>query len=192
MKKNVLLIHGTKGVITFKDRLIQDSDQNKLRFIAPAFPTIEKNGGTYSDWRRILDKLAQEGTLDKESTVIAHSLGTIALIKFITENNLKLDKYISVSGFLSKLHPGFKNTVKENVMKLFGFSLKEKNLQDASGLITKRHSFISDNDHLIPEHELLRYAKLLSAQVHYPKGYGHFSRTNNVTHIPGLAELVND
>jgi len=193
--KHVLLVPGAFGKITFQKRLEDDcGDRVKIR--SADFQTGSLFFPSYEKCARVLDGFANGGFLNEQSTVVAHSAGTIAFIKYLTQNGMKLKKFVSVAGFTGTLRGGLnkrglKNKLfHEHMLKHFGFNITEDVLLRASYLIGERHSFLSNDDHLIEEAELRRFAAALNSRPHFLPGFGHFSKTKGIEHIPELAEII--
>jgi predicted alpha/beta hydrolase family esterase len=192
MKKSVILIHGADGKMPFVNSLIANSNTEKLQFFSPRFPTFQNREKNFDGWGKVMDEFVHNGTLNENSTVVAHSIGTAAFIKYLTDRNMKIDKYISVAGFVDTINPSLKNCAKlEMHFKKYGYAITENRLEHASKLVKERHSFYSDNDPLFAKDELLRYAYHLGADVHFRKNHGHFSEPHDLS-IAGLAEIVNE
>ena len=63
--------------------------------VVPTLPEIGKM--SYQSWAKEFDKY--KSLINKDSIVIGHSTGSIFLVKYLMENNLKVDKFIGVVSF---------------------------------------------------------------------------------------------
>ena len=81
--KNILLVHGFNGVpkvfYWLKEKL------KEYEVIIPEFPPRE--GVIYETWNNILEKYKSK--INKDTIVVAHSIGNEFIIKYLYENNIK-------------------------------------------------------------------------------------------------------
>lgn len=182
--KNVFIIHSYNGdtEYSFAPSIKKLCEENNVAYYFPKFPL--RQDATYERWEKILNKYKDDGLLNEESIVISHSLGTHFFPKYLAKNNIKINTFISVSGFLN-----YKG--REDLEKIVEMFLPTKEEFDkCKKLIKNRYSFYSDNDHMNCEENLEAYANALSAKKVLIKGYGHFNLTSNVSEVKELTELI--
>ena len=67
--------------------------------IIPQFP-IELDKHNYNEWKKLLDVYYKDfNMITNDSIIIGHSTGSICALKYVLENEIKIDKLILVSGF---------------------------------------------------------------------------------------------
>lgn len=54
--------------------------------------------------KKILDYYLLDGSLNKDSIIIAHNLGAHFISKYIADREVKIKVFISCAGFLNKTH----------------------------------------------------------------------------------------
>ena len=99
--KNVIIIHSYNGDTkeSFAPSIEKTCRENDIDYYFPNFPT--RSEATYEAWEKVLDEYKEAGLLNEDSIIIAHSLGTQFIIKYLAKNNINIDTYISVAGFIN-------------------------------------------------------------------------------------------
>ncbi len=179
--KNVFIIHSYNG--DTKDSFASSIENLcNIQYYLPDFPI--RSEAVYDKWEEILKQYYFNGILNEDSIVIAHSLGTQFIPKFVTKNNIKIGKYISVAGFddykgredLERILESFKPTEQE--------CLKSIELMD------ERYSIYSDNDELNSIERLERYADKIKAEKILLCNCGHFNPKSNVKEITEINNII--
>ena len=93
----------------------------------------------YDNWSKLLKYYSELGLINENTTIIAHSIAPIFVSKFLTENNIKVNKLIFVCGFNNYL--GI-NEEYDAVNKTMYFN----NLHDVKQFANEIICFYSDND----------------------------------------------
>ena len=139
---------------------------------------------TYEAWEKVLDEYRDKGILNEDSIIIAHSLGTQFIIKYLARNNISIDTYISVAGFVD-----FKG--REDLERiLIPFAPTEEEFLKCTELINNRYSVYSDNDELNGVEKLEGYADKLSAEKVLIEGAGHFNPKSGVEEIEEINKII--
>lgn len=99
--KNVFIIHSYNGdtEYSFAPILLLLCKDNNIDYYFPKFPI--RNEATYEEWKKILNYYKEENILNEHSIIIAHSLVTNFIPKYLSSNNFKIDVFISVAGFVN-------------------------------------------------------------------------------------------
>lgn len=181
--KNVILIHGYNGIPKIYNWLENELKNKGYKVIIPEFPTREEV--IYSKWKNIMDNYKQN--LNKDTIVIAHSIGNEFLIKYICENDLEIDLYISLAGFAKKFECENRDDL-NRALKEFLVNDKEKTKFKES--INVRYSIYSDNDHIIPFEVLEQYAEDIDSTPILIKGIGHMGNKSGLEKIPEVLEII--
>lgn len=182
--KNVFIIHSYNGdtEYSFAPSVEKLCKKNSINYYFPKFPI--RNDATYENWENILNYYKENKILNSDSIIIAHSLGTQFIIKYLTKNNVKIDTYISVAGFVD--YEGREDL--ENVLNRFKPSNEE--YEKFKKLVNSIYSIYSDNDEMNSLDKLENYADKLSANKILIKGAGHFNPKSNITEIENLNNII--
>lgn len=182
--KNVFIIHSYNGdtEYSFAPSIERLCKENRINYYFPKFPI--RNEATYERWEEILNDYKDKNILNENSIIISHSLGTHFIPKYIARNNVKIDTYISVAGFIN--YKGREDL--ENIVKKF-FPTKEE-FNKCKELTKKIYSIYSDNDEMNNIKNLEDYANILSAKKILIKGAGHFNPKSNITEIKELNKIL--
>ena len=144
---------------------LQDSDQ-------PDFAT----------WRQNLE--AQVHPLNEQTIIIAHSLGCISVLDYLSEalNGRLIKAIFMVAGFNEKL---------TSLPELNQF-VQQAKLNDAllRFRIQQRYSLFSCNDPFVPAPLSIRFGQLLNAQMIEVKKAGHFMQSDGFSEFPQLWEKL--
>ncbi|MCI8470766.1 MAG: hypothetical protein HFJ35_04715 [Clostridia bacterium] len=139
----------------------------------------------YDKWKVILDKYKRE--IKTETILIAHSIGNEFIIKYLTENNIKVKMYISLAGFAER----FEREEKEDLNRAIKeFLVSEKEIEIFRKLISKKYSIYSDNDHIVPFEVLENYPQIIGAKPILIKGIGHMGKKSGLETIPEVVKLI--
>ena len=182
--KNVFIIHSYNGdtANSFAPSIKKLCEENNINYYFPEFPIRQE--AKYESWEKILNEYVDKELLNEDSIVISHSLGTLFLPKYLAKNNIKINTYISVAGFLN-----YKGRIDlENI--IIRFLPNEQEFEKCKTLIKNIYSIYSDNDEINSIKNLEDYANKLNSEKIFIKGAGHFSPKSNVKNISELNEII--
>ena len=134
--------------------------------IVPTLPSIKKMN--YDSWAKQFDKYKH--LIDENSVVIGHSTGSIFLVKYLMENNLKVDKFIGVVSF-NQVNKNASNPEWDNINKTFFVP----NLKDFKHYAKKRICFYSPTD-IYDFESLNKFAETIEAEKVIIEQAGHFTK----------------
>lgn len=146
-----------------------------IEFTHPEQPVLEQ-------WQVDLKQQIQH--LDAHSIVIAHSLGCVSSLVYLSKalKDQKLHGLICVAGFYEKL----------SALPQLNEYIQQTHFDD--GLlrthIQQRYVFFSNNDGLVPAPLSIRFGQMLNAQMAEVKQAGHFMGQDGYTQFPQLWERV--
>lgn len=182
--KNVFIIHSYNGdtEYSFAPSIKILCEKNNINYYFPKFPIIQE--ATYESWENVLNEYRTKRFLNENSIVISHSLGTLFIPKYLARNNIKIDTYVSVAGFLN--YKGREDL--ENIMKRFFPSQEE--FEKCQTLVNNIYSIYSDNDEMNPIKNLEDYADSLIAKKILIKNAGHFNPKSNIKEIKELNNII--
>ena len=166
--KNYFIIHALGNISDDHwYRFVKQNIEDKgYECITPTMPKIEKM--SYSSWKEEFNKY--KDIINEESVFIGHSTGAIFIIKYLMENNLKIDKYISVVGF-NKTNTRSYNLLWDEINKSFFVDDLSLFKKYANEII----SFYSPSD--VYDFKLLdEFATELDAKKEIIENAGHFTK----------------
>lgn len=180
--KNVFVIHSYNGdtELSFAPSIEKICKKNNIKYFFPHFPL--RQSATYEGWEEELNKYRNH--INENTIIIAHSLGTHFVPKYLAKNNIKINAYISVAGFLN--YKGREDL--ERIVSLF--IPTEEEFFKCRGLVNKIYSFYSDNDELNSISNLESYANILGGQKMLINGYGHFGSKSGVTEVEDINNII--
>lgn len=181
--KNILLIHGFNGVPKIFNYFKEELENKGYNIVLPNFPVREEI--TVDRYFKVFDEYRE--FFNDNLIVIAHSIGNPMFIKYISKNNYKIEKYISLAGFSKAYYNEGKDILNEKV-KLTVLTDKEK--EDATKLINERFSIYSDDDHLIPFDLLEGYCTDIDSKPILIKNIGHMGRKSGLEKLPEVIDLI--
>lgn len=181
--QNVLLIHGFNGNPKIFNYFKEELEKLDYYVVLPDYPVREMI--TIKGYFEIFDKY--KDIFNENLIVIAHSIGNPMFVKYISTNNFKIGKYISLAGFSESFYNEGKDILNEKV-KLTILTNKEKN--DAKNLINEKYSIYSDNDHLVPLGLLEQYCMDIDSIPILIKNIGHMGKKSDLKELPEVIEII--
>ena len=122
----------------------------------------------YENWSKLLKYYLDLGLINKNTTIIGHSIAPVFISKFLTQNKVKVKKLIFVCGFNNYL--GL-NEEYDNVNKSMYFD----NLQDVKQYADEIICFYSDNDPYVKYEVEKEFSDTIATeQILIPNG-GHIN-----------------
>ena len=182
--KNVFVIHSYNGdtAESFAPSIETLCQNNNIKYYFPSFPI--KSDASYEGWELVLNDYRDKGLLTEESIVIAHSLGTQFIPKYLAKNNIRINTYISVAGFIGYTgRPDLEKIAKD-------FAPTKEECAKCKALINNIYSIYSDNDEMNSLQKLELYADYLSAKKIIIKGGGHFNPKSKIARIEKLNKII--
>ena len=136
---------------------------------------------TYKDWEQTA-KDDNNCVIDEKTIIIAHSLGTLFLPKFLHKYGLKPKAVVCIAGGYTSLFCHHK--------ELGSFAPTKEDFLYVRENVDNRYFVYSSPDRFFSEDMQKEYAGLMGAESMFLSGYGHFGRTEGVTKIPELEGLI--
>lgn len=169
---NYIIIHGSFGspfgnwFSYLYDQLSQDN-----QVIIPQFP-IGIEFQNYTNWSKLLDYYRNLGYINENTIFVGHSIAPIFIIKYLLENNIKVNKLYFVSGFN---HVTVDGGDYDKVNKSFFIDDDISKIKNYTNNIT---CIYSDNDPYVPFEVLKDFAnKVATNEILIPNG-GHLNSEN--------------
>ena len=179
--KNYFIIHGSfaNPSMDWYPWLKEELIKHNQKVFVPTFP-IGVDIQNYEVWKEELDKYKE---LINENTIfIAHSIGPIFIVKYLIENNIKVDSLYSVSGFNGTI--GIKDFDKVNE------SFFMNDYSDFDKYSKHRIAFHSKNDPFVPYNLLEEFAKKIKADTNIIENAGHFIVDDGYDKFPELMTAI--
>lgn len=181
--KNVLLVHGFNGIPKVFYWLKEELNKKEYEVIIPEFPPRE--GVIYKTWKNIMEKYKSK--INKDTIIIAHSIGNEFIIKYLYENNLNIDLYIGLAGFSKIFSCEGKDILNRAVKE---FVVNEEEIIKFKELTKTRYAIYSDNDHIVPYEVLEGYAKAINATEVLIPGIGHMGKKSGIESIKEVVDII--
>ena len=123
-----------------------------------------------------------------DTIVVAHSIGNPFFLKYLYNNNLKSNLYVSVAGFCDL----FKVEGREDLNSAFvNFSVTDNEINYLKKSVPYRFSLYSDNDHVIPFNILESFISKIDSTPVFIKGVGHMGNRDNISRLTQIEEIIN-
>ncbi len=119
----------------------------------------------YKTWSNVLDKYKNK--INKDTIFIGRSIAPIFIVKYLQQNNLKINKLVSVSGFNVFINIPDYDAINKT------FFLEE--IKGFDKLCKHRICYISKNDPYVPYYLLDMFIKNIKAKVILKEDAGHFN-----------------
>ena len=122
------------------------------------------------------------GRPDKETFFVGHSLGCIAVVRYIEQlqKTARVGGCVFVAGFLSDL----------GIPEVEDFVNTPLDVGKAKSHCPKFVTIFSDNDSYISMEKSLEFQKALGAKAILERGKGHFSKSEGVTALPSVFKSI--
>ncbi len=181
--KNVLLIHGFNGIPKIFEYFKMELEKKGYNVIMPIFPVREEITveGYYNVFKNFKD------VFNSNLIVVAHSIGNPMFIKYISKNNYKIGKYISLAGFSKYFYNEGKDVLNEKVKLAV---LNDKEIQDTIDLINSRYSIYSKDDHIVPYETLELFSKEIHSVSISIDGIGHMGKKSGLEELPEVINII--
>lgn len=184
---NIFIIHSYNADTkeSFGPYLEREARKKGFNVIFPDFPIRQE--ATYQKWSNIMDKYLENGLLNENSIIVAHSLGTHFIPKYIANKNIPIKAYISCAGFLNDF------SGRDDLKKIVDdFKPNDIQIDSFIKLCKKRFAIYSNNDHMNPQSELEHYAEKFNANKVFIPNIGHLGKASGIKKLPEVMEIIND
>lgn len=182
---NLFIIHSYNADTkeSFGPYLAQKGKELGLDVVFPDFP-IRKEADYYK-WSKIMNQYLLSGQLNSDSIIVAHSLGTHFIPKYLAEKNISIKLYISCAGFIND------NSGRDDLQEVVNdFKPNDEEINKAIKLIEHRYSIYSNDDHMNPQEELEYYADSFQAEKVFIPNVGHLGKRSGIKELPEAIEVI--
>lgn len=160
--------------------------QKEIDVIMPEFPIRAES--KYEKFREILDFYYDNGTLNNNSIVIAHSIGNAYFVRYCEEKKFEPKGYIAVAPGAVYEYPSNRTDYIVEVKKQA--YVKKEALDFMKNMECDKYCLYSDEDDNNKE-KFTRFIEDTNSTAMYLKYYNHFDGYHNIYKIPELNELLN-
>ena len=182
LQKKVYIVHGDQESpndhwFPWLSQQVQHSGHFARRLILP-----DANAPNFQIWQQALQK--QMPTLDPESIIVAHSLGCLASLHFLTQalNQTQIKGLILVAGFKDKLTA---------LPELDGFIRQAKlDMTILQKQIATRFLLFSCNDPYVSPPKSVLLGHFINAQMQEVNQAGHFMRSDGFDEFKQLWDAL--
>ena len=181
--KNVLLIHGFNGIPKIFENFKIELENLGYNVIMPDFPVREEI--TIEGYNKVFDEYKE--LFNKDLIVVAHSIGNAMFIKYISNNNYSIGKYISLAGFSKDFFNEGKDVLNEKVKLAV---LSDKEIEDTKRLVNERYSIYSKDDHIVPYELLKEFSILIDSSSMSIDGIGHMGKKSGLEKLPKVIDII--
>lgn len=181
--KNYFIIHGSYGnpYKNWFPWLKNELSKRNFNCIVPNFPAPYMQN--FECWNKILKSYLEIGYITENTTFITHSLGSIFIIKFLIENEIKIKKIITVAGF-NKLIFNDNNNLYNS------FYVDDFDLNFINNYCKEKISIYSDNDPYIPQKEAEKFAESINSEKVLIKNAGHFNKKDGYVEFKEILKFL--
>lgn len=185
MRNNVLILHGSFGNVfeNWFPWLTNKLNELDIQTLTPSFPT--PNRQSFESWSNIMNGYLLSGLINKNTIIVCHSASSIFTVRYLIENKLKINTFISVSGFNNFISG---NESFDILNKKFFFKSEDCIL--LRNLCQNRLAILSNNDPYLSESVLSDFANSIDAKQIIIKEGGHFNTANGYLKFDILFEEI--
>lgn len=185
---NIFVLHSLNGdtLKMWGQDMKEKFNEKEIDVVMPEFPIRAES--KYEKFKEILEFYFNNGKLNNNSIIVAHSIGNAYFIRFCKEFNYVPKAYIAVAPGAIYEYPSTRNDYIVEVKKQA--YLKKDSLDYMKSISSKKYCLYSDED----DNNMEKFTRFLSdtnAEGMYLKYYNHFDGYHRIYRIPELVELIN-
>lgn len=186
---NIFILHSLNAdtVEMWGKDVKEEFSKREIDVTMPDFPIRAES--KYEKFREILKFYVENGKLNNDSIVVAHSIGNAYFLRFCNEFGLNPKAYIAVAPGAVYEYPSNRNDYIVEVKKQS--YVKQDAFDYMKSLNCEKYCLYSDEDDNNIE-KFTRFLKDTGAKGMYLKGYNHFDGYHRIYKIPELTKLIND
>lgn len=191
----IVIIHGLGGLKeTYFPHLAETCKKLNLEVFMPTLGSYHDEGGTsYEIWK---GKFTAEilPHIDKNTIIVANSLGTAFFVKYFAETKVEIGAYISCAAAYdpSNMKPTAPERIITNEIAkktIASFVPKKEEFKAVKSIKCPKWSFFSDNDRFFFQENLENYSKSIGSKATLLKGKNHFDMTLDGEPFTNFTEL---
>jgi len=185
---NIFVLHSLNGdTLRMWGKDVKETFEENIEVIMPEFPIRAES--KYEKFRDLLEFYYENGTLNSNSIVIAHSIGNAYFIRFCEEKKFIPKSYIAVAPGAVYEYPSNRTDYIVEVKKQA--YVKKHALDYIKQATCDKYCLHSDEDDK-NEEKFTRFIEDTDSKGMYLKYYNHFDGYHNIYKIPELISLINE
>lgn len=187
--KNIFILHSLNGdTLQLWGKDVKETFERKgIDVIMPEFPIRAES--SYEKFKNILENYINNGQLNSDSIVVAHSIGNAYFVRFCKEKKYEPKAYIAVAPGAIYEYPSNRTDYIVEVKKQA--YVKEDVFEYIKNSKSEKYCFYSDEDDNNLE-KFTRFIEDTKSKGIYLKGYNHFDGYHNIEKVAELIELINN
>lgn len=176
--ENIYIIHGytASKKSNWFPWLKEKLEDKKVKVSVPDMP--DSKNPYCKQWLHHLSSVVSE--INENTIFIGHSLGCIAIIRFLLEKNIKINGAIFVSGFIDE------NPMSENTEGLQSFFSDPLDIERLKYPIPNRVAITAADDDIVPSAATKKMAEKINAKLMELNSGKHFIDRDGYTQFPIL------
>jgi predicted alpha/beta hydrolase family esterase len=174
MAKRVVIIHGFQGepMHGFRPWLKRELEARGFEVAVPAMPS--PNAPKVEDWVSAIG--LEVGSRGEDCILVGHSLGCIAILRYLEKTKKKVAGAVLVAGFASGLGEEF------DILR--GFLEPQLDFAKVREICPRMTAIFSDNDPYVPLEQAKIFEEKLRAKTVVLHARGHFSSSDGAVDLP--------
>lgn len=184
MKNNYVLLHGSfaSPFSNWLPWLRKEIENRQLTVYTPDLPS-GVGFQNYKNWEKIMKFYVENGIINEDTIIFAHSIAPVFICKFLIKNKIKVKRIVSVCDFNNYL--GI-NDEYDNVNE----SMYLNNLSDAKKYCSDIVCLYSDNDPYVKFEVEKKFAsEIADKEIVIPNG-GHLNSEFGYEQFDKLLEFI--
>ncbi|MDO4747244.1 MAG: alpha/beta hydrolase [Candidatus Saccharibacteria bacterium] len=182
-KPTVFLVHGFNGIPKIFNYFKRVFEEEGYKVVMPSFPI--RTNITIESYFEVFDRYRKD--LNDNTIVIAHSIGNIMILKYLSKCGIRICGYISLAGFGEP----FVNEGRDDLNNVIApLRLTNDELTRIPELIGKAYSIYSDGDHIVPFDVLKKFPVIIGAKDCFIAGVGHMGSKSGLEELPEVVDIV--
>ncbi|MCX6769580.1 MAG: alpha/beta hydrolase [Candidatus Micrarchaeota archaeon] len=180
MARRVIIIHGfqSEPMHGFRPWLKKELEARGFEVSIPAMPN--PNEPKVEEWVATIDR--EVGQTGDGCILLGHSLGCIAILRYLERADVKVRGVVLVAGFIGSLGGEFSI--------LDEFVRAPVDAERVKKACKKIIAIFSDNDPYVPLEQAKLIEKKLGAKTIVLHARGHFSSSDGTTKLPEALEAI--
>lgn len=187
--KYYYIIHGFMGsnIENWFPWFKEQVDSDRCLCIIPQFP-ISLDLHNYDEWKKLMNLYNYEyRMINNETVIIGHSTGSIFALKYILENEVKIDKLILVSGF-NNYFSNDKDDIHNKIN--LSYYINDSEFGKVNEFVNEVLCIYGDDDPYISQEMLHSFSSKLKAKEVIIKNGGHLNKNSGFSIFEEIMEYI--
>lgn len=186
---NIFVLHSLNGdtLKTWGEDIKETFGEKDIDVIMPEFPIRAES--SYEKFENVLKYYINNGQLNSNSIVVAHSIGNAYFVRFCKEKKYEPKVYIAVAPGAVYEYPSNRTDYIVEVKKQA--YVKEDTFNYMKKIDCEKYCLYSDEDDNNLE-KFTRFIEDTKSKGIYLKGYNHFDGHHNIYKVPELINLIDE